>query len=461
MPYILKNYYSPRKLFFFFGEGVLIFLSVNFVHLFFSYYEPLPGSIYLYGYRAMVLTAVFILSFYFFDLYDLGEILSFPDVSSRFIQAFGIGCIILAFLYYFFPRVVIPSFIFWPSLAAVFISVCLWRYLYNHILNKKMFAQTVIVIGTGKLAQDIAYELEKRRDSGFKISHFIGSVNPSFPLPPGIPVTAEADQLPSLCQKYGIERVVVAMDDRRGTTPIQQLMDCKFMGFPVEYGINFYEKLTGKILVEKVNPDWIIFSNDFKKSRFTLTSKLIFEIILAFAGLLVASPILLFSAIIIKLESPGPVFYSQERVGLHGRIFKLIKLRSMRNDAEKNGPVWAMENDTRVTRFGQFIRKTRIDELPQMFNVLKGDMSFIGPRPERPVFVEKLARSIPYYSLRHNVKPGISGWAQICYPYGASEKDALRKLEYDLYYIKYMSMQIDFWVIFQTVKTMLFQKGSR
>jgi sugar transferase (PEP-CTERM system associated) len=324
-----------------------------------------------------------------------------------------------------------------------------------------MFAQTVIVVGAGKMAHDIAGELEKRRDAGFKITHFLGSPNPSFPLPPHIPVIADVEQLPRLCKQYDVERVVVAIDDRRGTTPIQQLMDCKFMGFPVEYGINFYEKLTGKILVEKVNPDWIIFSNGFKKSRLTSMSKQVFEFFLALLGLAVASPLIAMSAAIIKWESPGPVFYLQDRVGLHGRKFKLIKLRSMQNDAEKDGPVWAKENDTRVTGFGHFIRKTRIDELPQMLNVLKGDMSFVGPRPERPIFVEKLSQSIPYYSLRHNVKPGISGWAQICYPYGASEKDALRKLEYDLYYIKYMSIQIDFWVIFQTIKTMLFLKGSR
>ncbi len=328
MPYILKNYYSPRQLIFFLGEGMLIFFSVNFVHLYFSAIETLPNSIQLYGFQALVVTAVFLLSLYFFDLYDLGDILYLPDVSARIIEAFGIGCIIIAILYYFFPFIVIPAPIFWPSLAAVFISVCLWRYLYNHILNQKMFAQTVIIIGTGKMAQDIARELEKRRDAGFTISHFIGIPNPSFPLPPAIPITSEVDQLPSLCQKYTVERVIVAMDDRRGTTPIQQLMDCKFMGFPVEYGINFYEKLTGKILVEKVNPDWIIFSSGFKKSRLTAISKQVLETFLALFGLVVISPVLLISAILIKLESPGPVFYLQERVGLHGKIFKLIKLRS-------------------------------------------------------------------------------------------------------------------------------------
>jgi sugar transferase (PEP-CTERM system associated) len=461
MPYILKNYYSPRKLFFFVGEALLIFFSVNLIYVLLSGRDPYLDSLILHIYRTIIFTAIFLLCLYFFDLYDLGEILHPPDVASRALQAFGIGCIMLAFIYYFFPITVIPGHIFWPGLFAVSCSVALWRFLYNQILNRKMFSQMVIIVGAGKMAADIASELVKRRDAGFSIAHFIGTPSPDYPLPADIPVTSEVKQLPDLCRRYHVERVVVAMDDRRGNTPIQELMDCKFMGFPVEYGINFYEKLTGKILVEKVNPDWIIFSSGFKKSRLTSISKGTFEMLLALIGLVAVSPLLAISALIIKLESPGPVFYRQERVGLHGKTFKLIKLRSMRSDAEKDGPVWAMENDTRVTRFGNIIRKTRIDELPQMLNVLMGDMSFVGPRPERPVFVEKLIKSIPYYALRHNVKPGISGWAQICYPYGASEKDALRKLEYDLFYVKYMSIQMDFWVMFQTIKIMLFLKGSR
>jgi len=461
MPYILKKYYSPRKVFFFLGEGLLIFLSVFTVYMFFMDTETFLNVIFLYGIRALIVTATFQLSLYFFDLYDLGEILSPPDVAARILQAFGVGCIVLAFFYYFFPFCVIPTRVFWPGFAAVCISVLLWRYLYNHILNKKMFAQTIIILGTGKMALNIAEEIKGRRDTGFEIVHFVGKKDPSFPLPQDIPVSAHVEQLPQLCQEHNIERVVVAIDDRRGKTPIQELMNCKFMGFPVEYGINFYERLTGKILVENVNPDWIIFSSGFKKGRLRTLSKQLIDIFLALFGLLATLPITIASAIIIRLESPGPMFYFQERVGLHGKSFKLIKFRSMQSDAEKNGPVWAMKNDTRVTRFGRFIRKTRIDELPQMLNVLKGDMSFVGPRPERPVFVEQLTQKIPYYSIRHNVMPGISGWAQICYPYGASEEDALRKLEYDLYYIKYMSLQMDLWVIFQTIKTVLFQKGSR
>jgi exopolysaccharide biosynthesis polyprenyl glycosylphosphotransferase len=213
--------------------------------------------------------------------------------------------------------------------------------------------------------------------------------------------------------------------------------------------------------VEKVNPAWLIFSDGFDCGRGTYYIKRLLDICLALFGLAVSLPVTFITALLIKLESPGPIFYRQERVGERGRVFPIVKFRSMRQDAEKNGAVWAMKNDNRVTRVGGFIRKVRIDEIPQMLNVLKGQMSFVGPRPERPVFVEQLVKKLPYYSLRHSAKPGITGWAQVCYPYGASEEDALRKLEYDLYYIKHQSIYLDLLIIFRTVKTVLFQKGAR
>jgi exopolysaccharide biosynthesis polyprenyl glycosylphosphotransferase len=213
--------------------------------------------------------------------------------------------------------------------------------------------------------------------------------------------------------------------------------------------------------VEQVNPSWIIFSEGFQAGRFTCLLKRLLDLALSFAGLLLSLPITLVTALVIKLESPGPIFYFQERIGEKERRFQVIKFRSMRLDAEKDGPIWANLNDNRVTRFGRFIRMARIDEIPQMWNVLKGEMSFVGPRPERPVFVKQLVEKIPYYSLRHNVKPGITGWAQICYPYGASEEDALRKLEYDLYYLKNISLRLDLGIIFMTAKTILFQRGAR
>ena len=232
-------------------------------------------------------------------------------------------------------------------------------------------------------------------------------------------------------------------------------------GIVIEQGVSFYERVTGRLLVENMEPSWIIYSEGFSLSRWQFMVKRAVDILLSLTLLLIFSPIMLLSALIIKMESAGDVFYCQERVGRKMVPFKVYKFRSMRQDAERNGAVWALENDDRVTRFGRFIRKFRIDELPQLWNVLKGDKSLVGPRPERPVFVEKLAETIPFYHIRHDIQPGITGWAQVCYPYGASQEDALRKLEYDLYYMKNLSIPMDLLVVFMTVKTVLFKKGSR
>jgi len=243
--------------------------------------------------------------------------------------------------------------------------------------------------------------------------------------------------------------------------PIRELMSCKLEGRNIVNGVTFFEGLTGTILVENMNPSWIIFSDGFVKNRRIVLLKRTMDVLLSLTGLILSLPVTLLSALIIRLESPGGILYRQVRVGEAGRQFELIKFRSMRADAEREGPVWAVPNDTRVTRYGAFMRKTRIDELPQLWNILRKDMSFVGPRPERPVFVAPLQEKIPYYSLRHTVRPGLTGWAQVQYPYGASEEDALRKLEYDLYYVKNMNAMMDTIIVLRTIKTVLFQKGGR
>jgi len=254
----------------------------------------------------------------------------------------------------------------------------------------------------------------------------------------------------------------VALDEKRGIFPYKQLLNCKVRGINVIDGESFYERVSGKLLVERINPSWLIFSEGFRKSRFVRVSKRIVDFLSAGLLLIIFGLISILTAIAIKLGSPGPVVFSQERVGQDGRVFKIYKFRSMRADAEKlTGPVWATEDDPRITRVGRIIRKLRIDELPQLWNVFKGDMSFVGPRPERPYFVEQLKKKIPYYNERFTVKPGITGWAQVKYPYGASEKDALEKLKYDLYYIKNISLPMDLMVIFQTAKIVLLGRGAR
>ncbi|OKY75656.1 MAG: hypothetical protein BM485_08020 [Desulfobulbaceae bacterium DB1] len=460
MPFILNKYYPSRNIFFFLGEGLLIFLAISGVYFFFKGPVLYAEAFALYTLRAFSVTLIFQFSLYFFDLYDLSAEKSVAEDFVRITQAFGVGCVVLGIVYFFIPVIMISTRIFWIGYGAICGSIFFWRFLYNYVLERRMFAQPIVILGTGEMAANIADAIIKERDSGYKIVSLIGE-RAAHPLPENVALSPEIDELPDLCRKNKVEKIVVALDDRRGKTPIRALLRCKLDGITIIEGITFYEGLTGKILVEKVNPSWLIYSSGFKVCRWCVFTKRLIDVIVSFFGLLVSLPLTLISAAIIKIESPGPVFYTQERVGEKGQVFNVIKFRSMRSDAEKDGPVWAMKNDTRVTRFGGFIRKVRIDEIPQMWNVLKGEMSFVGPRPERPVFVEQLTASIPYYSLRHSVKPGITGWAQICYPYGASEEDALRKLEYDLYYIKNLTISMDFWIIFQTIKTVLFQKGSR
>jgi sugar transferase (PEP-CTERM system associated) len=460
MPYILKKYYPVRNVLFFLGEGILIFLAINCVYLLFTGIDIFRIEFLQNSVRAFIVTFVFQLTLYFFDQYDLSKIRSFMDTATSMLQAFGAGCIILAGVYYSFPQLSISSTIFFSSYFAICLALLAWRTLYYLILKKRLFSQPILIIGTGELAAEITQEIEDNSDSGYRIVAFIGNTEPPYN-PNNVAIFPLERKLSDSCRETRAEHIVVALDDRRGTMPIKNLLKCKVQGTQIHDGITFYESITGKILVKNVNPAWLIFSDGFQTSRLSYFFKRVLDIFLSLFGLIVTLPITLFIALLIKLESPGPIFYLQERVGEHGHTFMVIKFRSMRQDAEKNGAVWALENDTRITRVGGFIRKVRIDEIPQMWNVLKGEMSFVGPRPERPVFVDKLTETIPYYSLRHFAKPGISGWAQVCYPYGASEEDALRKLEYDLYYIKNQSIFIDLLIVFRTIKTVLFQKGSR
>ncbi len=459
MPYILNKYYPTRTIFFAIGEGVLILSAIIFAS--YLYYGP-EGFIADMGWlvsRSLLVTIIGQMWIYFFDLYDFTNDSVFSDVAIRLTQALGFTCIVLACIYFLFPTVMIEPKILLPGCAILFVSIIGWRLFYKMVLDKKMFTQSILLIGTGELAEIIARDIETKKDSGFKIVGYVGDTEPVYN-PRKLPLFAYGQDLRQVVRDMRAEKIVVVLDDRRGKMPVKELLDCRVAGIPVIKGIDFYEGLTGKIMVEKTSPSWLIFSQGFNQSRLYLTLKRIVDISAAVFGLGILLPILIITAILIKFDSKGPIFYSQKRVGEKNKVFRVIKFRSMRTDAEANGPVWAQKNDNRVTRVGNFIRKTRIDEIPQMWTVLKGDMSFVGPRPERPVFVEQLEKIIPYYSLRHSIKPGITGWAQICFPYGASEEDAVRKLEYDLYYLKNMNLLLDVSIIFRTIKTVLFKKGG-
>lgn len=459
MPHLFKKFYPWRNLLFVFGEGMLIFVIINNVLIFWVGIAEFREFLSFYVFRAFVVTFVVQLCFYYFDLYDLKIIPLFSDHMLKILQTFGFSCILLAFIYHLLPFLIISTKIFWCVLFAAGLSVFLWRFFYFKILERRMFVQSIALIGTGNFAGDIVAAIERKKDSGFKIVAFVGDEH-SPVVPKSLPVFPDVKGLRELCENRSIGKIVVALDEKRGM-PLNELIQYKFLGIEIIGAARFYEELTGKIPVERINPSWLLFSEGFYIGRMKRMLKRTLDIFAALTLLLISLPIFVATALIIKLESPGRIFYSQKRVGENGKVFKILKFRSMKEDAEKDGPVWAAAMDNRTTLFGRFIRKTRIDELPQLLNVLMGNMSFVGPRPERPEFVEKLAEDIPFYINRHVIKPGLTGWAQINYPYGASVEDALRKLEYDFYYIKNLSIAMDLLTIFQTVKVVLFHKGAR
>ncbi len=460
MPYIFNKYYPARNIIFFLGEGLLIFLSLLFVNWLFKGTVNFLIDRYDCFQQALLVAFVFQLCLYYYDLYDLGDDLSIFMTATRITQAFGVGCIVLAVLYYLMPTIIISTRIFWTGYFLIYCLILVWRACFYYILQNKLFVQSILLVGTGKLAMDIAREIEGKYDSPYRILAFVGNKKPAYN-PRKVGVYESIELLHGQLLEKQIDRIIVAFDDRRGSMPVEPLLDYKLSGIPVEQGISFYERLTGKIMVERANPSTIIFSHKFSIGRVQSLVKRCFDIGLSIVIFILALPVMVAAAIIIKFETPGPIFYSQERVGKGRKLFKILKFRSMVQDAEKDGAVWAATNDSRVTRFGGFIRKTRIDELPQLFNVIKGEMSLVGPRPERPMFVHELKKRIPYYDIRHSVRPGVTGSAQVSYPYGASEEDALRKLEYDLFYLKHISVALDLLLIFKTVKTVLFAKGGR
>lgn len=348
------------------------------------------------------------------------------------------------------------------------IALVIFRYFINRLGLLGLGQTKIIVIGAGERASIIERRMRREVDRfGFELLGFI-------PIPgdnreEGIQneklIHVKIDEnFRNFIADNDIDEVVIACDQRRGTLPVEILFDCRLRGVEVTDLLDFMERETGQIVVNLMYPSWVIYSNGFNSQNY-LRDALDYAMntVLAFVVLMLAWPFMLLTGLIIYFEdnnkTKSSVFYKQERVGLNGKLFKIIKFRSMRPDAEKDGAKWATANDTRVTRVGQFIRKYRIDELPQLLNVFRGEMSFIGPRPERPQFVEQLIREIPYYNQRHNVKPGLAGWAQLNYPYGASVEDSMEKLKFDLYYVKHQSLMLDILILIRTVEVVLFGKG--
>ena len=335
----------------------------------------------------------------------------------------------------------------------------LFRRVFHWIFSRGQWRERVLLVGNGSMAYQLEAELSHLQDPGYEIVGYVG--NP-LDRAPGLQAVhlGPMDRVCDVAKENRTHRVCVTLGERRGRMPTIELLDCRLNGIKVEEGEQLYERLTGKIAVQRLRPSYLIFSEGFQHSKTAFAFKRLMDLAMAAIGLLLLLPLCLVVAVWIKLDSRGPVFYGQTRVGREGRVFTAYKFRTMRADAEKGGPQWAKKDDDRITRIGNFLRKTRIDEVPQMWNVLRSEMSFVGPRPERPFFVEELRKQIPYYMERLLVKPGITGWAQVNHQYGNTVADAVTKLQYDLYYIKHLSIYLDLVTLFSTVKVVILRRGA-
>ena len=416
------------------------------------------------GYLKAAVAGFFCLAaFYLFDLYDFLVMHDRRELVLRLIQALGLAWIALAFSFYTFPSLMLGRGISLIALPLALGLMVLWRVSIHWFLGHPDFGERILIVGSGNLAVEMAREVLNRPDAGYRIVGFVGTdaelLGKSLINPRVIGMTEELDKI---VKRENIDRIVVAMGERRGQLPTDKLLQLSLTGeVTIEEGQSFYERITGRVSLNMLRPSWLIFSGRGRQKKIAAFARSAVHWLVALIGAILSLPIVIVTAILIKLESPGPVFYKQERVGKNGRTFVLTKFRSMRVDAEQDGPVWASKGDSRTTRVGRIIRKIRVDEIPQFWHILKGEMSFVGPRPERPHFVAQLAEEIPFYEQRHLIAPGLTGWAQIKYPYGASIEDARQKLQYDLFYIKNHGLVLDAIIIFETIKIILFGRGAQ
>ena len=460
---ILRQYFPVRNMLFFLIEGCIIFscflFSTSLLTISMSYWFDLMLIL-----RILLITAMLQACLYYNDLYDFEIVSHFPEIIIRLLQSIGVASILLAGVYFLFPLVILDQKIYILSIFFVFFFIIFWRIGYLHILNKGIFNQRIIILGSSKLAIDIYEKVTNTIDCGYTVCAVIpdSTYNRTEKLPENLVVEQTNKPLCKISEAYNINKIIVALKEKRGQFPIQELIQCRTEGIDVISGSSFYELLTGKVLVREIEPSWLIFSKGFQKSKIKAGLKRMQDIAISLSLLTLISPLLLIVAILIKLDSKGPILFAQDRVGIGKKEYMMHKFRSMIQNAEElTGPVWAGDNDKRITRVGRVIRKYRIDELPQLWEVFIGTMSLVGPRPERKYFTDQLEKEIPFYTQRFNVKPGITGWAQVCYDYGATVDDAVEKLNYDLFYIKNMSFALDVVILLKTVKTVLFGKGAR
>lgn len=418
-----------------------------------------------WSFQALAVTIIVVVSFYYSDLYAIDQTLSIRELFLRLMNGIGFACIAIGIISYPIPQ--FGKTIYASQMGLLAVGLCAWRIGFMRVIASARIHGRVLIIGVQSIGKMVAEQLCRQKTLGMEVVGFVGHSAGEVALAYGNPTKLtlpvfSSHCIASLMEQRRVDRILLAGAESCDDSLVRELVSLRASGVPIEDCHSFYERLVSKIAIADLSPEWIALSKGFRRDRIVLATKRIIDVVAAGLGLILSAPICLLTAIAIKVESAGPVLYQQERVGQGGKTFVLYKFRSMAMNAEGDaGPVWASKNDSRASAVGQIIRKLRIDEIPQMYNVLKGEMSFVGPRPERPFFVERLTQKIPYYYLRHSVKPGITGWAQISYAYGDTEEGAVEKLQYDLYYIKNMSGLFDIQIIFETIKVTLLGKGAQ
>jgi sugar transferase (PEP-CTERM system associated) len=455
---IFNLYFPTRMLLLLGGEATVICLSFLLAIAIRFGQDTVLVLNYEYGFaKIFAVTGLALLCSHYADLYDLQRLRARGEAFFRLLVLVGTLSLLLGGLTYLFPQLLVGKDVFIIGLCILPLTWIAWRWAYGRLIHLPHFRERVYLLGTGARAKRLAEILRVKNEVGMDLVGWAGALGNGS-------LTREAlgNALLEITEKRAVDRVIVALPDRRAMMPVNELLQLRLKGVKIQDGTALLEKVSGKIEVDELYPSWLIFGQGFRLEPAFLAARRMISILLSLTMLLIGLPVVPLVILLIKLSSPGPVLYRQKRVGRNGVIFNCYKFRTMRPDAEADGrAAWASDDDPRITLVGHWLRKMRLDEIPQLWNVLKGDMSFVGPRPERPEFVERLCREVPFYSLRHVVRPGITGWAQINHGYGGSVEESKEKLRYDLYYLKNMSVALDLLIVFQTIKTVLFGRGAR
>jgi sugar transferase (PEP-CTERM system associated) len=454
---LFNVYYPVRTLVLLIGEALIVWTSF----LLGAVYELREDSYLVLNYeggylKILGVTVLVLLCSHWLDLYDTARLNTKGELYFRLLMVPGVLAFILAGVAYVRPNYLLGSGSSAVGLLILTVALFGWRLGFTWLVQLPILVERVYILGTGDRAQRLVQGLRQNPELGVEIASWTGKMDGA------VTRDSVAAHLMDVVHQQKVQRVIVAMPDRRGTIPMLELLDLRMKGVQIEDATSWLEKISGKIEVENLYPSWLVYGEGFRRSTPFILVRRVISIAISLVGLILALPLFPLITLAIRLDSKGPVFYTQTRVGKGGRIFNVVKFRTMRQDAEAaSGPKWAGDNDPRVTRVGKFLRSSRLDEIPQLWCVLKGDMAFVGPRPERPEFIEWLSKEIPYYGVRHMVRPGLTGWAQVKYRYGSTVEDSREKLQYDLFYIKNASIGLDLLIMFLTVKTVLLRRGAR